>query len=1129
MRNELFRKLQTGFISFFVLFVLSLLVSCGGGGGDDAPPPVGSIILAVTATSIPADGVSSTAITATLTNSLGAPVEEGTSVTFTTNLGFFSNGSSSINVETPDTSGKVTISLMAPATPGTARITVSGNGVTQRTNIEFTFDGETGVPVAEEFGVFAAYLNISGLWKMNLEDQITAGLGDVYGNAVKDGTPVNFKTYNTGGFITPSRVDTVSGFVSTSLFSTPNPAPMQGFLSVTAETEGGNTTRVTAIEVTPFPDNHIVYVGTNGGGIYKSTNSGQTWENISRSTLNSRSGQNFIDPYIKGHSAICVDPDNHNTIYAGTGYLGRGNVFRSLDGGMNWNSDNLEEWGGLYMYTPDAAIMPAPPSANVISNAAVLTVLCDGDNNPATDHPYVWIGTEGKGFLYAADGKHFQPSGGIVTPIWPTRTGSPIYVNPTNTGNGYMTEPMLWYTSKTENWTATCNVPVNASATIPVPDTGNEGDGWMSNVATSAQTVTESWLVRYTGRASTVFFSQGTAPVREPGNIRDINPSTLESWTVRCINADTAGSEVFRVEGSASGLLPNATFDETTPYNQVQLGFSWVDGDCDFVVGDRFEFSTVNIEFTPSTPGNAPGTLTGVSSPEGEDWTITCTDAATPGAEEFSVVGTATPAMPNATFGTDYNQPELRFSWIDGTDDFEVGDEFFITPEVNQVSFYPGNISYSNPGSLGNISVNSAVSETWIVTCTDATPDSEEFSVRGTVSGFQPNAAIGDYNPDGAAISFTINDGPDPWLVGSRFTFSTTTFWQVSGSVSGGQTNTATTGVPYASNGNEVGFTIYAGGAPFAVGDSFTFSTFAASSPFWVVEGSVSGIQPGVAQMGQLYRSDNNEVGFMIVQGSTPFVTGDTFRFHVEANNLNHGRTVWDIERIAGTHGSSAILYAGTSIGVFKSTNGGRTWTETGNFTGDYVICIELHPGSSGGATDVIYAGTQNGAVWVSTNSGTNWTRYSTGIAAGSFIKDIVLDPTNSFLYAVTYHLPEDAATGAVYSHAINANGSMKTGAWEKVSTDLAGTALHALAIDNPSDPGVLFTGGEGISLSRSVEGLDTGNPTWQNSSNGLSNLIMARMPILFSGQCSMSWDITRYDNTVWFKVYIEDQNGNPP
>nr|HPQ29873.1 hypothetical protein [Desulfobacteraceae bacterium] len=52
---------------------------------------------------------------------------------------------------------------------------------------------------------------------------------------------------------------------------------------------------------------------------------------------------------------------------------------------------------------------------------------------------------------------------------------------------------------------------------------------------------------------------------------------------------------------------------------------------------------------------------------------------------------------------------------------------------------------------------------------------------------------------------------------------------------------------------------------------------------------------------------------------------------------------------------------------------------------------------------------------------------------------------------------------------------------------------------------------------------------TWMDSNNGLSNIIMARMPILFSGQCSMSWDITRYDNTVWFKVYIEDQNGNPP
>jgi len=1082
---------------------------------------VSTIRLTATPGILAADGASTSEISATVTDANGNAVDNET-ITFT-----IVQGSGSFSAPTATTGGGVaTVTYTASQNPGTVVIEAASTNSTSST-IDILLMGG-GDPVAEEFGVFAAFLNISGLWRMNLEDQITVGLADVYGNAVDDTTRVDFKTYNTGGLITPNSAETVSGFASTSLFSTPNPVPLQGFLSVTAETEGGHTTRATAIEVTPFPDNHIVYLGTNGGGIYKSTDSGQTWENVSRSILNSRSGENFIDPYIKGHSAICVDPDNHNTVYAGTGYLGRGNVFRSLDGGMNWNSDNPEEWGGLYMYTPDAAIVPAPPSANVISNAAVLTVLCDGDDDPLTDNPYVWIGTEGKGFLFAADGKHFQPSGGTVNPIAPTQTGSPIYVNPENTGNGHMTEPMLWYTSLTEDWTATCYVPVDAYATVAVPGTDNVGTGLMSNIETSPQTVTENWEAVYTGRAGTVYFTQGIAPARNPGNIINIKFLTSETWTVQCINADTPGSEEFSVQGTLSGRRPNAFSGIIYTDDVSGLEFSWVDGVDDFLVGDRFVFTTnyPSPVFTGSSTNT--DTLINIQSTSTENWEMTYTIISTEPTTNyaFSVSGSVSGTLPNAVEGVDYTEPQLSFSWVEGPDDFVPGDKFEFSTIRPQVSFFPASVSYINHGSLGNISINNALSETWTVRCIDATP---VFSVTGSISGAHPDASTGDYGDDSSPISFTINDGTDPWLVGSRFTFTTTTWWQVSGTVSGPQTNTATTGVSYNSDGNQVRFRINAGAVPYCVGDSFAFSTFGASSPFWRVEGSVSGLQSGIAQMGQLYRSDNNEVGFMIIEGSTPFATDDRFKFHVGANNLNHGRTVWDIKQVGGTHGSDAILYAGTSIGVFKSINGGRTWTETGNFTGDYIICIELHPGSTGGAGDVIYAGTQNGAVWVSTNSGVNWTRYSSGMTAGSFIKDIVLDPTNNFLYAITYDGPVETASSSVYVHKINTDGSMGTEGWKAVSSGLAGTALHTLAIDNPAEPGILFTGGEGISFSRADTDLETGNPTWMDSNNGLSNIIMARMPILFSGQCSMSWDITRYDNTVWFKVYIEDQNGNPP
>ncbi|MBW1819799.1 MAG: hypothetical protein JRJ60_21880, partial [Deltaproteobacteria bacterium] len=418
------------------VMLAGFLAGCGsGGGGDDGGPgATASIALSSSATEIPADGASSCTISASIADSAGAAVLQNTDVRFSTTLGRFINGSTTYDIKTPDDSGTVSVSLIAWSEPGTANVTVSSKGVSQRIQVDFT-GGKPGVPVAEAFGVVAEYLNISGLWLSGLEDQITAYLADALGQAVA-GVDVEFKTYNTGGFMNPPTAIADSGFAVSTLTSTPNPTPLEGFVSVTAETQGGPTTRVSAIGVTPYPYQHIMYAGTAGGGVYKSSDWGHNWVNVSRSTANPEQGQNWIDPYVKGHTAVCVDPDDVNTVYVGTGYLGEGSIFRSLDGGLNWNSNHTEEVFGLYNTT-----------------AAVLTVLCDGGGSD-----WVWAGTEGKGPLFAADGVNFQPSTGTVsTPV----------AGAGNVGDGFMTDPILSYSSQTETWTATCYVPEDASATIP--------------------------------------------------------------------------------------------------------------------------------------------------------------------------------------------------------------------------------------------------------------------------------------------------------------------------------------------------------------------------------------------------------------------------------------------------------------------------------------------------------------------------------------------------------------------------------------------------------------------------------------------------------------------------------------
>ena len=929
MKREYFRY---GSIFVFITCFFALLVSCGSSGGDEeGGPGTASITLnEPPEDGIPADGVSSFAIEATVTDASGEPVADGTFVTFSTTLGAFPNDSTTYTGSTTtgcETGGFVVVSLIAGTTPGIAKVSVECSGVTQSISITFTYAGSGGnMPVGEGFSLFPDYHNISGLWIAGLQDPITAWVLDVNGNAVKDSTPIEFKTYNTGGLLDPDISATLGGFASSILKTTLAPTPQQGFVSVTAETEGGPTTRVTSLAVTPTPYDYIMYAGTNGGGVYKSIDSGANWQNISRSSENPKQGQNWIDPYIKGHSAISVDPDDPDTVYVGTGYLGKGNVYRSLNGGMTWNSNNVEEWNGINIYR-----------SLIGGEAAVLTVLCDGDDNPATDYPYVWTGTEGRGILYATDGENFQPSGGTVTTPVP---------GPGNTGNGTMSKPTLSYSSQTETWTATCFVPENASATVPEFD--GSGDGWMSNVKTSLTTKTEDWTVTYQGGASNVTGPAGKGTVT---NIV-VGAAVTEHWTLKCIidpDPLVNGDEIFSVTGSVSGPQPNAVVDE--------------DYDCD-------------------------------------------------------------------------------------------------------------------------------------------------------------------------EIAFKIIIGANAFVLGNTITFDTTTYWQVAGTVSGVQTKTATTGVYYTSDGGEVGFRITEGSLPFAIGDYFEFSTTGTSAPFWIVEGTVSGVQQWRwAENNVPYTSDNYEVSFTIYEGTVPFADGDTFTFHVTANTLGHSRTVWDIVKIPYTHGENAILYAAAATGVFKTTNGGQTWDEPGSFTGDFITTLSLHPSSTGAGNDIIYAGTLNAGVWVSTDSGANWTQYPNGMQMGqtAAIKDLLVDPMNDRLYAITCQGPPDQAVGNVYAHALNADGSMATGNWSEANTGLAGVGLHVMAADDPLDPGALFAGGEGINLYKATGGLAAGAPDWQESKDELTNLIMARIPILFSGVCGLNVSYWKYEGAYYFTVYVQDKNGNPP
>ena len=89
--------------------------------------------------------------------------------------------------------------------------------------------------------------------------------------------------------------------------------------------------RVTAVAGVPgHPDTY--YFGTPGGGVWKTTNSGQVWRPI------------FDSERVASIGALAVAPSDSNVIYVGTGEQTAGNgLYRSADGGETWKNVGLRD------------------------------------------------------------------------------------------------------------------------------------------------------------------------------------------------------------------------------------------------------------------------------------------------------------------------------------------------------------------------------------------------------------------------------------------------------------------------------------------------------------------------------------------------------------------------------------------------------------------------------------------------------------------------------------------------------------------------------------------------------------------------------------------------------------------
>ncbi len=113
----------------------------------------------------------------------------------------------------------------------------------------------------------------------------------------------------------------------------------------------------------------------------------------------------------------------------------------------------------------------------------------------------------------------------------------------------------------------------------------------------------------------------------------------------------------------------------------------------------------------------------------------------------------------------------------------------------------------------------------------------------------------------------------------------------------------------------------------------------------------------------------------------------------------------------------SNIVYAGSwGAGVFKSTDGGGSWSPTNNGLGNlYINSMAIDPTNP----SILYLGTYRDEVYKSTDAGQNWSHSNSGIQNGAIVYTIAVDPQNSQRVYIGTRGPDSNSTppwgGVVY------------------------------------------------------------------------------------------------------------------
>lgn len=246
-------------------------------------------------------------------------------------------------------------------------------------------------------------------------------------------------------------------------------------------------------------------------------------------------------------------------------------------------------------------------------------------------------------------------------------------------------------------------------------------------------------------------------------------------------------------------------------------------------------------------------------------------------------------------------------------------------------------------------------------------------------------------------------------------------------------------------------------------------------------------------------------------------------------NNTSDIPSGVDISAILPDTQTAGVVYAGTSRGVYKTSDYGSSWRATGTGLpgGDTIAVLAF-----GANTRALLCGTVQHGVYISADSGATWTASNAGLPTGAVnVNALLTDPATGAIYLAMdqaglfsstdggqrwlrsgqgipaaanplslAEIPQKGLNPAgptLYAGTSRGIYASKDGGatWTAIATQATSVSISALATD-PARPGALYAGTT-TALLRSTDG----GATWTPIITGLSKPILALAVVDTGGQ----------------------------